>query len=153
MFASKPNAWILAFLFFVSPMFGNAQSLELERVLTGLSSPIFATFAPGDADRLYIVQRSGAIRILNSNTGTLNGSNFMTVPGVSTSFEGGLFAIAFHPDFQNNRFFYVHYTDTSGFDTRVVRFTATDSDTASSATAGPTTCSPRSPSTAATAPW
>ena len=113
----------------------NAQSLDVERVLTGLSAPIYAKYAPGDSDRLYIVQRSGAIRILNLNTGTLNSSNFITVPGVDTFFEGGLFAIAFHPDFQNNRHFYVHYTDDTGFDTRVVRFTATNSDTASTTTA------------------
>ena len=135
MFASKLKPLTLAFLCLLCPALASGQNLEVERVLTGLSQPIFATHAPGDGDRLYIVQRAGAIRVLNLNTGNLNGANFITVPGVDTFFEGGLFSVAFHPDFQNNGFFYVHYTDTTGFDTRVVRFTATNSDTASTATA------------------
>ncbi len=111
-----------------------AQSLSLERVASGLASPTFATYAPGDSDRLYILQRSGAIRILNLNTGTL--STFMTVPGVDTFFEGGLLGLAFHPDFENNNLFYVNFTTSTGggFRTRIARFTATNSDTASSAT-------------------
>lgn len=113
----------------------DGQSLTLERVVSGLANPTFVTYAPGDGDRLYIAQRSGAIRILNLNTGNLNGSNFMTVPGVSTTGEGGLLGLAFHPDFENNGFFYVNYTTNSGgFRTRVSRFTATNSDSASSAT-------------------
>ena len=117
--------------------FANAQSMSLERIVNGLSSPTFATHAPGDADRLYIIQRSGAIRILDLNTGTLNASNFMTVPSVNTSFEGGLLGMAFHPDFENNNYFYVNYTTSvggGGFRTRISRFTATNANTASSAT-------------------
>lgn len=135
MLSAQSRALALMLLCLTFPAFLNAQSLEVERVLTGLAQPIFATYAPGDGDRLYIVQRAGAIRVLNLNTGNLNGANFITVPGVDTFFEGGLFSIAFHPDFENNGFFYVHYTDTTGNDTRVVRFTATNSDTASTATA------------------
>ena len=134
MLSAKLRALAILLLCFC-PLFANAQSLDVERVLTGLAQPIFATYAPGDSDRLYIVQRSGAIRVLNLNTDTLNGSNFIFVPGVSTSFEGGLFAVAFHPDFENNGHFFVHYTDNTGFDSRVVRYTATNSDTASTATA------------------
>ncbi|MEM9410025.1 MAG: PQQ-dependent sugar dehydrogenase, partial [Planctomycetota bacterium] len=93
-------------------------------------------YAPGDSSRLYIIQRSGAIRILNLDTGNLNGSTFMTVPSVDTFFEGGLLGLAFHPDFQNNGYFYVNYTISAGgsFRTRIARFTATNADSANSAT-------------------
>ena len=113
----------------------HAQQLQFERVASGLSSPIFVTHAPGDSTRLFIAQRSGAIRIFNLNTMTL-GPTFMTVPSVNTSFEGGLLGLAFHPDYQNNGFFYVNFTTSSGgpFRTRVSRFTRTTPDSASSAT-------------------
>ena len=127
---------VTAILIAVPASQSNAQSIQLERVVTGLSSPTFATHSPGDSDRLFIAQRSGAIRILNLNTGNLNGSNFMTVPSVNTSFEGGLLGLAFHPDYENNGHFYVNYTISAGgsFRTRIARFTRTNADSANSNT-------------------
>ena len=108
------------------PVTTHAQSLSLERVASGLSAPIFVTHAPGDADRIFIAQRSGAIRIMNLNSGAL--STFTTVPSVDTFFEGGLLGMAFHPDFETNGFFYVNYTLSvgGGFRTRIARFTSTN---------------------------
>ena len=113
-----------------------AQSLSLERVANGLSAPIFATYAPGDGRRLYVCQRGGTIRILNLDTGNLNPSNFISIPNVNTTGEGGLLGLAFHPDFENNNFFYVNYTLSvgGGFRTRISRFTATNSDSANTST-------------------
>ncbi len=123
---------LLAVLPGLIPALLNAQSLTMERVATGLASPIFATHAPTDGDRLFIAQRAGAIRILNLNTGNLNGANFMTVPSVDTFFEGGLLGLAFHPNYQKNGFFYVNYTISAGgsFRTRIARFTRLTADTA-----------------------
>lgn len=114
------------------PSTSPGQSLSLERVASGLSNPIFVTHAPGDADRIFIAQRSGAIRILNLNTGAL--STFINVPSVDTFFEGGLLGLAFHPDYETNGFFYVNYTLSSGggFRTRIARFTRTTDDIANS---------------------
>lgn len=123
---------LLACLPGLFPTLLSAQSLTMERVATGMASPIFATHAPTDGERLFIAQRAGAIRILNLNTGNLNGANFMTVPNVDTFFEGGLLGLAFHPNYQENGFFYVNYTITAGgsFRTRIARFTRTSPDTA-----------------------
>lgn len=109
-------------------------SMDVERVVSGLSSPVFVTHAPGDADRLFIVQRGGQIRIFNTATGSLNSSNFMTVPGVTSGGEQGLLGLAFHPDYQTNGFFYVYFTDNSGGDSRIQRFTRTNADSANSNT-------------------
>ena len=37
----------------------------MDRVATGLNRPIFATFAPGVSDRLFIAEQVGAIRALD----------------------------------------------------------------------------------------
>jgi glucose/arabinose dehydrogenase len=82
----------------------------LTRVASGLSSPIFMTCAPGDRSRLFIVQRGGTIRILDLNTGTLEPTAFLSIPGVITTGEGGLLGMAFDPNYQTNGKFYVDLT-------------------------------------------
>ena len=101
-------------------------NLQLERIATGFSRPVFATEAPGEPDRLYVIeQHTGRIRILNTETGAIDGTPFLTVPGISTGNEQGLLGLAFHPDYENNGLFYVHFTDTTRA-TRVRRYTATN---------------------------
>lgn len=126
----------IALLVCQSAVLVSAQTMQLERVASGLSSPIFVTHAPGDPDRLFICQRSGAIRILDLQNGGTP-TTFMTVPNVDTFFEGGLLGLAFHPDYQNNGHFYVNYTisandsiSSGSFRTRVSRFTRTTATSA-----------------------
>ena len=112
-----------------------AQSLVLQRLNSQLDQPVFATYAPGAPNRLYIVEKKGAIRVLNLTTGNLNSVNFIDVPNVSFGGdERGLLGLAFHPNFQSNGYFYVNFTDTSGGDTRVVRYTATNLNRAETST-------------------
>lgn len=108
------------------------QNMSLERVAAGLANPIFATHAPADGDRLFVAQRAGGIRILDLNNLSQPAATFMTVPGVDTFFEGGLLGLAFHPNYQTNGFFYVHYTTSTGgpFRSRIARFTRTTATTA-----------------------
>lgn len=104
-----------------------APALTTERVASGLSLPVYATHAPGDSERLFIVeQHTGRIRILNLNTGVLQSaaSPFLTVSGVSAGNEQGLLGLAFHPNYQSNGFFYVNFTTNSGGNrTRIRRYT------------------------------
>lgn len=105
----------------------NAQTnLQLERVANGFSRPVFATEAPGEPGRLYVIeQHTGRIRILNTDTGTIDSTPFLTVNGISTGNEQGLLGLAFHPNFATNGQFFVHFTDTTRA-TRVRRYTATN---------------------------
>jgi glucose/arabinose dehydrogenase len=82
----------------------------LTRVASGLAAPIFVTHAPGDRERLFIVERGGGIRILNLTTGSLVSTPFLSISGVNTSGEGGLLGLAFHPDYATNGKFYVNLT-------------------------------------------
>jgi glucose/arabinose dehydrogenase len=101
------------------PRPASAAISGLERVASGLSSPIFVTHAPGDRDRLFIVQRgspanstsaSAAIRILDFTTGSLLATPYLTITGIDNRGEGGLLGMAFHPDYQTNGKFYVYIT-------------------------------------------
>ena len=111
---------ILAALVAASPASkaGAEIVLSSERIATGLSRPVYVTAAPGDTDRLFIVeQRSGStgrIRILDLSAGTVNATPFLEVSPVTTGNEQGLLGMAFHPDYQSNGLFYLNYTTTGG---------------------------------------
>ncbi|NOY41223.1 MAG: PEP-CTERM sorting domain-containing protein [Planctomycetes bacterium] len=107
-------AGAIAFSLVANLATSHAGVFGLQNVASGLDSPIYATYAPGDTDRLFIVERGGAVRILDLNTGTMNAQNFLQVPDVDAAFEGGLLSLAFHPDYANNGKFYVNVTVDNG---------------------------------------
>ncbi|MCC5829798.1 MAG: PQQ-dependent sugar dehydrogenase [Phycisphaeraceae bacterium] len=88
------------------------------RVATGLSSPLFATAAPDDPSRLFIVERGSGgnanIRILDLTTQTMHSEPFLTVPGLITGNERGLLGMTFHPDYADNGLFYINATFSGG---------------------------------------
>ncbi len=86
----------------------------LELVTSALDAPVYATYAPGDTDRLFIVERGGNIRILDLATGQLNVDPFLQTPDADTAGEGGLLGLAFHPDYQTNGKFYTYTTVDNG---------------------------------------
>lgn len=101
--------------------------LTTVRVANGLARPVYVTHAPGDDSRVFIVeQRSGTtgrIRVLDLTTNTLLPTPFLLVSPVSTGSEQGLLGLAFHPDYLNNGYFWVNYTNSSGT-TIVARYRA-----------------------------
>ncbi|SYZ72506.1 conserved exported hypothetical protein [Candidatus Zixiibacteriota bacterium] len=92
-----------------------ATPLTTVRVASGLSRPLFIGAAPGDNQRLFIVEQySGKIKILAN--GSVQAAPFIDIHSLITTAgnEQGLLGLAFHPDYANNGFFFVDYTDTSG---------------------------------------
>jgi glucose/arabinose dehydrogenase len=100
-------------------------NLGLRLVATGLDAPVFATAAPGQLDRLYVVEQPGRIRILEiggGKTPTLLDEPFLDISSkVESGGERGFLSAVFHPEYESNGLFYVNYTDLNG-DTRVVEY-------------------------------
>ena len=92
-----------------SPQTAEAD-FSVQRVAAGVNQPIFVTHAPGRPNDLFIVERTGAIRIMDIRTNQINPTPFLTIPDVNTSGEGALIGLAFHPDFETNGKFYVNLT-------------------------------------------
>lgn len=114
----------LLFLLFIS-FSSYAQDVDIELFKNGFSSPVDIQNA-GD-DRLFIVEQVGRIQILNADA-TINPVPFLNITSiVSSGGERGLLGLAFHPDYANNGYFFVYYTDNSG-DTQVARYTVDGSD-------------------------
>lgn len=105
------------FLFFSG--FVLAQSISLEPFKSGFSNPLDLQHAQDN--RLFVVEQGGKIKIIQPN-GTVNSTPFLDLSNqVSTGNEQGLLGLAFHPDYTNNGYFYVNYTDHSGA-TQISRF-------------------------------
>jgi glucose/arabinose dehydrogenase len=104
------------------PIVSEPDSLRVEVVATGLSSPVYLTAPAGDL-RLLVVEQPGRIRIIQN--GQLLDSPFLDIRSkVRFGGEQGLLSMAFHPNYAANGFFYVNYVDLNG-DTRVERYRAT----------------------------
>jgi glucose/arabinose dehydrogenase len=95
-------------------------AIRLQAVVTeGLASPVHLAAPAGDA-RLFVVEQPGRIRVVEN--GALLATPFLDIASrVSSGGERGLLSVAFHPQYAQNGFFFVNYTDTRG-DTRVERY-------------------------------
>jgi len=112
------------FLLFIS-FYSYAQDVDIELFKSGFTNPVDIQNA-GD-DRLFIVEKGGIIKILNADA-TINPVPFLNITNiVSSSGERGLLGLAFHLNYANNGYFFIHYSDNSG-DTQIARYTVDGSD-------------------------
>jgi glucose/arabinose dehydrogenase len=105
------------------------RGARLQLIVSGLSAPLYLTAPPGDLSRLFIVEQTGAIRIVKD--GALLPTPFLDLSTqVVAGGEQGLLGLAFDPEYATNGRFVVHYTDLAG-DTRVSSYqVSTDPDLA-----------------------
>lgn len=90
-----------------------AMGARLTQVASGFSGAVLITAPAGD-DRLFVVEQSGAIRILQRD-GTTVPRPFLDISSlISNGGEQGLLGLAFHPNYANNGRFFVNYTNRSG---------------------------------------
>ena len=86
--------------------------------VAGPLSPITAITHAGDG-RIFVTEQRGRIRIVDN--GVVLATPFLEISPVVCCGEQGLFSTAFHPNYAQNGFFYVDYTDPQG-DTAIVRY-------------------------------
>ncbi len=98
-----------------------------EPVVSGLNTPVFVTHAGDGSGRLFIIEKPGWLRIFQD--GALQAEAFLDITDRvgSRGNEQGLLGLAFHPNYAENGYIYVNYTDLNG-DTVVARFTRSSGD-------------------------
>jgi glucose/arabinose dehydrogenase len=107
---------------FVSTSNGESHQLRLrlQPVASGLNAPLALAAPRNEPDRLYVAEQAGRVRVIVN--GRLRAAPFLDIRNLVTSGgEQGLLGLAFHPNYERNRRFYVQYTDRAG-DTRVVQY-------------------------------
>lgn len=84
-------------------------AIQLQQVITGLDSPLYLTHAGDGSDRLFIVEQGGRIKVAQPGASTT--SIFLDITSrVLSGGERGLLGLAFHPQYETNRRFFVNYT-------------------------------------------
>lgn len=100
------------------------------------NQPLGIVSAPGDRDRIFILEKTGRLLVLDLTSPTPKHRVFLDLTARirDSSSEQGLLALAFHPDWKKNRQFYIWWTSTEGRtrEDRLSRFlvSATDPDVA-----------------------
>ena len=98
-----------------------ARAIDFTLLADNLRSPVAITHA-GDS-RLFITEQAGQIKIIQD--GQLLGEPFLNISHlVKSGGERGLLSTAFHPQYTENGFFYVNYTNSSG-NTVIARYEVT----------------------------
>jgi glucose/arabinose dehydrogenase len=98
----------------------------LELVADGLDQPV-QVVDPGDGSgRLFVVEQPGRIRIVRD--GQVVPESLLDITDlVGCCGERGLLSVAFHPDYANNGYVFIDYTDRNG-DTVVARYQVSTTD-------------------------
>jgi glucose/arabinose dehydrogenase len=103
--------------------FPDPTAYQWEVVAIDLRRPVDVQPANDGTGRLFIIEKYGAIRILEN--GQLLEEPFLKIDDHvnDNGNEMGLLGFAFHPQYEQNGYFYVNYTGLDG-DTRISRFQA-----------------------------
>ena len=88
------------------------------------TQPVFLTHAYDNTNRIFVVQQNGLIRVFPNDSTTSAVQTFLDLTNkIITGSERGLLGLAFHPNYETNRYFYVNYTRSGDGATIVSRFT------------------------------
>jgi glucose/arabinose dehydrogenase len=104
-----------------APLIPSPDSVSWAPVTGGLDHPVGLTNAGDGSGRLFVLEQRGRIRVIKNDQ--LLPLPFLDITdrvGMNGS-EQGLLGLVFHPDYINNGFFYVDYTDAKA-NTVVARF-------------------------------
>ena len=107
--------------------FGQVPATRLQTRVSGLSSPIFVANAGDGSKRLFVVERAGIIKVVQPGSNVT--TNFLNIT-TRTSVDGerGLLGLAFHPNYETNRRFFVYYTRVSDGAIQIGEYQASSGD-------------------------
>lgn len=103
-------------------------TMRLQPFLSGLSRPILLRNAHDGSNRIFIVQQTGIIKVMqpgaSATTDFINLSSKIVVPATAGD-ERGLLGMTFHPQFLINGKFYVDYTRAADGATVIAEYRTT----------------------------
>jgi len=79
------------------------------------NDPVGIYYAPDDSNRLFVLEQPGKIKVFNNSSDETDTEIFLDIENIvdqgSGYTEEGLLGLAFHPNFSENGYFYVNYTE------------------------------------------
>tara|TARA_B100001540_G_scaffold227388_1_gene201600 strand:+ start:769 stop:2058 length:1290 start_codon:yes stop_codon:yes gene_type:complete len=114
------------YLIFLASLIAN---FNVENAFPNLSfqDPV-GIHAPNDGtNRLFVVEQEGRIKVFNNDTNTSDWDMFLDITNLVDQDGGyteeGLLGLAFHPNFTDNGYFYVNYTEHNPRRNVIARYT------------------------------
>jgi hypothetical protein len=108
---------------------GGGYSLTDAFPSLSFSQPVDLQNAGDGTDRLFVVQQAGIVRVFDNSAASATTSEFLNIVSqVACCSELGLLGLAFHPDYENNGYFFVYYTTSGVLRDRLSRFQVSGAD-------------------------
>lgn len=109
-----------------------SAQIELQQAFPALTftRPVDLQHAGDGTNRLFVVEQRGVISVFENDPGAASKTTFLDIQDRvdDSSNEEGLLGLAFHPDYENNGYFYVNYTATGPDRTLISRFKVSAND-------------------------
>ncbi len=102
-----------------------SAQFTLENAFPNLSfnDPLDLQNSADSTNRIFVVERAGRIKVFPNSSSVTSLKTYLDITDrVSGGGEMGLLGLAFHPDYENNGYFYVNYTVSNPRKTRISRF-------------------------------
>ncbi|HQU72206.1 MAG TPA: PQQ-dependent sugar dehydrogenase [Calditrichia bacterium] len=131
MFFFKRFPHWLGFLTLLASPYALAQ-FALQEAFPNLSfvQPVDIQNAGDGSNRLFVIEKRGRILVFNNDEQVSDVDTLLDIRSRvdASSSEEGLLGLAFHPDFSQNRYFFVNYTAASPNRSVIARYRVSDSD-------------------------
>ena len=96
------------------------------------TDPVGIYSANDGSDRLFVLEQPGTIKVFNNNASVENDQIFLNITSIVDQDPGyteeGLLGLAFHPNYNENGYFYVNYTDYGPKRNVIARYTVSSSN-------------------------
>ena len=121
-------------LFFITLLSFISANYNVENAFPNLSfdGPVGIYSSNDGSNRLFVVEQEGRIKVFDNNSNVSNSDMFLDITNLVDQDGGyteeGLLGLAFHPDFNNNRYFYVNYTEHNPRRNVITRYTVSNNN-------------------------
>ena len=104
------------------------STFTVRRLAAGFDQPLFVTDSGDSSGRLFVVEQTGLVRLLDVASGTIDLTPVLDVTAsITTGGERGLLGFTTAPDFGSSGLIYVNVTNLEG-DTEIRRYQLSQSD-------------------------
>jgi glucose/arabinose dehydrogenase len=116
--------FVVLFSFIIISSLQAQYALQEVFSTTSFNNPLEMTDPEDGTDRIFVVCQRGQIYVMNTVNPSAPGKLFLDVSDLvpQSGLEPGLLGLAFHPGYENNRYFYVYYSLTSPTRSVIARY-------------------------------
>ena len=121
---------IYMLIFSTATVVATAQVTEIAFPNVGFTLPVDIQDPRDGSDRLFILEQAGIIKVMDNDPAASTAEVFLDIRSkVRTSNnEEGLLGMAFHPDYEENGYFYVNHSASNPRRNVIARYTVSDSN-------------------------